>query len=934
MCPDDLTNGGRLEFGVSGGNALALPYTINLNGGVLSASSGASSRVIFNNINISNPLQRSITSAEIVDNFGCSQQVTFTYEFPEVYTYTVDVDSKDIDCSANTSGEVTFTVNPSDVAGDLSSTNPAQLYIKANSRPYEYYQTLTSNGPFTVTNITQADTYQYIISVNNTTTCEIANGTFTVEEKNNEQLILDLEVIQPGCGNSESQISLIITNAIPPLEIKWYENQNITTSAVYSTTASGTTVQTATSTTDSWVEIVAQRGNAVVTGLPSGIYRAIATDGRVSSCDGNEFITRNVVIAESTLSVSNFRTTENIPSVSAGDCKNYPEPSETIDWLSTTGGYTNDIFFSISSSVRRTTAYNGFNILLIGPDGTNVDLAGNSNLFGLPTQPSLERPGYTYRFRNLPSGEYTLTITENVTGTLVPCQEVFFFTIEEFLPIQYDGETVFETDICTGAVDGGITASAIGGVPYIVDGAPTYEFEWTYTPTDPTANTQVFYGATVDPAYPGTYCLRIIDKNSHSYCSCDAAEANKVTIEVDDIVEPIATEGILADPNNVGDFLKALPPDCTGGGLNGKIGIQVSGGQLPRSINWYIEDPRYLNDPVSPGYRPLSDYDNRTSLDDLLPGNYKVIISSQSLTGCANTTNYTYYEEIIQVSPNRELYIMNGPFVDEDLCVGQQGRLTIDIFDNNDGNLSFYYNDILIPSSDVVRLSDRSWSVAIVNAVETAEFRIVNEEGCWITTEVNRGIGEPNFEYTSPNYEASSVILAREEVTFKNTSTDPYVKSEWIFGDNTTPEIVPTLVDSVITVRHTYGISGTYFATLRIYNDIECSEEITIPISVGKGYNIMVPNVFTPNKDLVNDYFRPLFSGFVNMTFTVYDFRGNVIYNEYKEEADINNIKGFSIDGWDGNFAPYSPYYIFTAKGLLLDGETEVEKSGTFILIK
>ena len=387
--------------------------------------------------------------------------------------------------------------------------------------------------------------------------------------------------------------------------------------------------------------------------------------------------------------------------------------------------------------------------------------------------------------------------------------------------------------------------------------------------------------------------MRIIDKNSHSYCSCDAAEANKVTIEVDDVVEPIATEGILADPNNVGNFLKALPPDCTGGGLNGKIGIQVAGGQLPRSINWYIEDPRYLNDPVSPGYRPLSEYDNRTSLDDLLPGNYKVIISSQSLTGCANTTNYTYYEEIIQVSPNRELYIMNGPFVDEDLCVGQQGRLTIDIFDNNEGNLSFYYNDILIPSSDVVRLSDRSWSVAIVNAIETAEFRIVNEEGCWITTEVNRGIGEPNFEYTSPNYEASSVILAREEVTFKNTSTDPYVKSEWIFGDNTTPEIVPTLVDSVITVRHTYGISGTYFATLRIYNDIECSEEITIPISVGKGYNIMVPNVFTPNKDLVNDYFRPLFSGFSNMTFTVYDFRGNVIYNEYKEEADINNIKGF-----------------------------------------
>ena len=87
----------------------------------------------------------------------------------------------------------------------------------------------------------------------------------------------------------------------------------------------------------------------------------------------------------------------------------------------------------------------------------------------------------------------------------------------------------------------------------------------------------------------------------------------------------------------------------------------------------------------------------------------------------------------------------------------------------------------------------------------------------------------------------------------------------------------------------------------------------------------MVPNVFTPNKDLVNDYFRPLFSGFSNMTFTIYDFRGNVIYNEFKEEADINNIKGFSIDGWDETLLLIL-HITFILQGLLLDGETEVEK--------
>ena len=73
--------------------------------------------------------------------------------------------------------------------------------------------------------------------------------------------------------------------------------------------------------------------------------------------------------------------------------------------------------------------------------------------------------------------------------------------------------------------------------------------------------------------------------------------------------------------------------------------------------------------------------------------------------------------------------------------------------------------------------------------------------------------------------------------------------------------------------------------------------EITIPISVGKGYNIMVPMYLLQIKISLMTTAAIIY-GFSNMTFTVYDFRGNVIYNEYKEEADINNIKGFSIDGW------------------------------------
>ena len=61
---------------------------------------------------------------------------------------------------------------------------------------------------------------------------------------------------------------------------------------------------------------------------------------------------------------------------------------------------------------------------------------------------------------------------------------------------------------------------------------------------------------------------------------------------------------------------------------------------------------------------------------------------------------------------------------------------------------------------------------------------------------------------------------------------------------------------------------------------------------------------------------------------------GNILYSDYQEETDVNNPVGFVLEGWDGSNDNNSPYYIYTASGLLLDEETRVEKSGTFIIIR
>ena len=944
QCPEDLAIGGQLIYQITGVDPLAAPYTVSINGGLMTAVSNVDNRVEFSGIDVTNPLFKTIGLIEIVDFNGCSSEIItdVVFTFDSVYQYdVVNFSASNIDCSLDTSGELSFGIYPAAIntsAPQISPSNPAQLYIRGAAGNYEYYQTITTPD-VTVDNFRTADEYFYSVTLNGTTTCAVASGTFTIAEANNDQLrVAPPEVTLPGCGVTESQIKLSITNAITPLSIRWYEFTSTTSSVI--DPATGNTVNA--TTTTNWFEIPEYEGLSILNNVPSGIYRAIVSDSRDNSCLGGVFVTRNILISEGNISVSNFRTTENIPSIGSGVCKNYPTPSTgSIDWNSTRDAYTNDVFFNVNLNVNRSgnvtqTRNTGIYMSLTGPDGAAVPL-NNPSIFGgrIVTNNgryiSLEPSSYPYRFRNLPSGNYTLIVEENVDGTdLIPCTEVFFFTVREYLPIQYTGDTVFVTDLCTGFVDGGIRAAATGGNPFIIDGIQTYQFEWTYTPNDPNQSSQVFYGELVERAMPGNYCLRILDQNGHSYCSCDANETSPVTIVVEDVVEPFSVQGTLTDPAQPGTLVRSLPPECTSGGFDGRIGIQITGGQLPYTIKWYVEDPRELAS--GDGYRELPEYQNSTSLQNLLAGNYKVEISS-SINQCGGINAYSYFTDTIQVSPNRELYIMEGPFVDEDLCTGEQGRLIVDIFDNNNGNLSFYYNDILIPNSDVIRLSDRSWSIAIVNAVETADFRVANQEGCWITTSISRGIGVPNFTYTTPNFAASSIVLAREEITFENTSTDPFVTSEWIFGDNSTPQIVPTLNDSIIPVRHTYGVSGTYFTTLRLYNNIGCSEEITLPISVGKGYNIMVPNVFTPNNDLVNDNFKPLFSGFSNMTFTVYDYRGNVVYNEYVEESDLNNIQGISITGWDGSLAPYSPYFIYTAFGVLLDGETEVEKSGTFIVI-
>ena len=77
-----------------------------------------------------------------------------------------------------------------------------------------------------------------------------------------------------------------------------------------------------------------------------------------------------------------------------------------------------------------------------------------------------------------------------------------------------------------------------------------------------------------------------------------------------------------------------------------------------------------------------------------------------------------------------------------------------------------------------------------------------------------------------------------------------------------------------------------------------------------------------------------IFSGFKSMQFTVYDYRGNQLFSPEATGDPANPLLPISLTGWDGMIKTESPYYIYSAYGITLFGDIEVQKSGTFILIR
>ena len=148
-----------------------------------------------------------------------------------------------------------------------------------------------------------------------------------------------------------------------------------------------------------------------------------------------------------------------------------------------------------------------------------------------------------------------------------------------------------------------------------------------------------------------------------------------------------------------------------------------------------------------------------------------------------------------------------------------------------------------------------------------------------------------------------------------------HVNGVWNFGDGNTS------ISNFGKIHHTFRDTGKYIVSLEIMTDSGCAITAYQTIIINQAFIIHIPNAFTPNNDLYNDYFLPIVDGAKE-----YDFR---IYDRFGVRVFMTDKTDVSWDGKVGNSIKYaSPgNYVYNIVIIDFNGKERVHQ-GTVMLIR
>ncbi len=213
------------------------------------------------------------------------------------------------------------------------------------------------------------------------------------------------------------------------------------------------------------------------------------------------------------------------------------------------------------------------------------------------------------------------------------------------------------------------------------------------------------------------------------------------------------------------------------------------------------------------------------------------------------------------------------------------------------------YNWIGVSStSSLVSVSSGTYIVTNTNACGTGSQTVVVN-----TSTVSSGLDGTPLSGTLPL-----------SVSFSNLSSGATTYS-WNYGNGSSS-------NGLVPVSQTYTTAGVYTVVLSVTNSDGCTDSQSILITVkNEDATLVVPNVFTPNNDSINDLFYVKATNIKDFNCVIFDRWGLQLYS-------WSDLKA----GWDGKTAGKDATdgtYFFIINATDLD-DKEVKRQGSFLLIR
>ena len=527
--------------------------------------------------------------------------------------------------------------------------------------------------------------------------------------------------------------------------------------------------------------------------------------------------------------------------------------------------------------------------------------------------------GFTSTDQNIDTlfaGIYNLTVTDRsgCTDTL---------EVEIIQNDQIDIDVSITEIVCYGDNDASITINTISG------GVPPYDVAWSNFGT---GNVQTNLS-------PGTYTITITDAEN-----CE----REFPIVIDEapifLIDPVVTQMSCSGENDASivlNFVGGIDPvtvvwddDATAGSERNNLSPGTYALTITDGTPCVIQESFTIFDIL-----PLelsANVTNALDCDDTNSGAINLLIQGGTPPFNVAWSNGATTEDLMSIPPNTYVVTItdaNGCEIQGSWDVNRFEPLVLEVETQSEVSCEAktVNQTFVAMASGGVPPFQYNWSSGTVSGLNnelmtTVEdglvvLEVIDSQGCTTSYSLNVEIpvlGDPDFTTSSFGFLNYGVYAIQDPVEFINTATGNYQSILWDFGDGS--------FSSEENPVHTYLEMGSYIVTQTVTYPFGCVYEKVITLIIEDGYNLVMPDAFTPNEDGINDFFGPVHIGLNTLEINVYDTWGSLIYKE----------SGDAIRGWDGKIKDEvaengNYYYTFTAKTFYGD---EIKKQGAFVYIK